>query len=93
MSYYKRLFRLFDKGYPFSLRIKYFNPHESFSSSPVVTTGSNVGVSVHDSIELYSLITRRYKTEKDCIDEIKAIELKTAKLDAYIKKKQDKINS
>ena len=42
-------------------------------------------------IEPYLIITKRYKTEKECIDEIQEINIKKFKINNYVKKTVDNI--
>ena len=41
--------------------------------------------------ELKNIITKRYKTEKECIDEIQEINIKKFKINNYVKKTVDNI--
>ncbi len=71
ISYHERLFCLFDRDYPYSLTIKYYNPHSSLSIAPVF--GGRGGFAVTSEFEESSLVTNRYMHLEDVEADIREI--------------------
>lgn len=80
VSFHKRLFSFFDKNYPFTITINYKTRSEHTTLSPVLTTGPAIGIGLTKQIQEFQIITKRYKTEKECEDEINEINNKRNKL-------------
>ena len=76
IGYSKRLFMIFDRDYPYNLIIKYENIHNNSIITPTVILGGGIGLTQSFYTETSSIITKRYKSQKDVLDEIKAIQYK-----------------
>lgn len=72
IDYHKRLFCLFDRDHPYTLRIEYYNPRSTFGFAPVL--GGRGGFVPTNDYEESSMITKRYMTAKDAIADIIEIE-------------------
>lgn len=89
VDYHPRMFRLWNRNHPYTLRITYAEPHENVGVAPVIS--NHGGVAIYNDVELTSLITRRYKTEQHCQEEISEILRKQGLLDTYTQRLRDKI--
>src|SRR5689334_18355327 len=76
INFRKRLFRLIDREYPYTLNILYYDPH--FGTSVFTTGGRRVNVS---EAFCESYITRRLKSEHECLSEFNEIIEKQNKLE------------
>ena len=72
ISWNPRLFCIFDQDYPYTLRIKYYNPRSVEIASPVIS-GGHTGIAFTEKYEENSYITIRYKTENEVHQEINEI--------------------
>jgi hypothetical protein len=70
MVYRKRIFCIRDREYKYKLTIEYFNPRSKTTLSPNITLGGGIGTVIHNEYVETSIITLRYKTEKEIIDEM-----------------------
>ena len=73
MEWAHRLFMLRDRDHPLTLRIKYLDPHSEANVTPVFV-GGKMGISVTDSYVQDSIITKRYRTEQDLMNDFREIE-------------------
>ncbi len=73
VKWHPRLFCVFNRDYPYTLSIKYYNPRSVVTSGPVLTTGGHVGASLTEKYEEHSYMTIRYKTEGAVHQEINEI--------------------
>jgi hypothetical protein len=84
--HHKRLFCLLDRDHKYTLNIIYSEISVSNSISPVVTT-NGIGAAVFvPRIDTEYIITKRYKTEQECIGEITNINNKINKIKNYMDK-------
>lgn len=89
VEYSSRLFRIWNRKHPYTLHITYAEPRQELSVAP--TFGASAGATLYNNVELTSFISRRYKCEQDCKEEISEILRKQALLDNYIQRLSDKI--
>jgi hypothetical protein len=71
--------------HPYVLNITYYEPIETTTVAPTFTS-RGTGFAVVQKTQLTHLITRRYPTEAECIEEIEQIETKQKQLDKYMAK-------
>ena len=83
--YRRRLFKLFDREYDYSLYIKYNEPIDEFK----YVAGKHPSFVVATKTEHF--ISKRYKTEKDVLDEIKEIKKLQSNLNQYAETIRNKI--
>lgn len=76
IDYRKRLFCIFDKEYKYTLEIKYSNPRSELRVSSVLTTGGQIGTGIYKEYVESSIMTLRYKTEREVKNEIREIKMK-----------------
>lgn len=74
--YRKRLFCILDREYKYKLIIEYSNPRSNLTITPMITFGGQVGVAYTRIYEESSLMTLRFKTEKEVKNEINEIKIK-----------------
>lgn len=79
--YKKRLFCIFNKNYRYTLTIKYSEPNEYYM--PIIVYGGHgiTTTSLVKQVNLTQIITKRYLTEADVINEIEEIKLKQQKIE------------
>ena len=70
--YSKRLFKIFNPEYKYSLEIIYKERYEKGKISPTITT-RGIGVTFVSETHYEKLITRRFKTEEDIFSELSKI--------------------
>ena len=85
VEYSPRLFRIWNREYPYTLRITYSEPQTELVPAPVITLHGYIGGTIHHAVKWSSTISRRYKSERHCLDEINEIKRKQGLLDSYIK--------
>lgn len=90
VDYSPRFFRIWNREYPYTLHITYAEPRKELAIAPTFTT-NNVGATLYNDLELTSIISRRYKSEQHCKEEINEIFRKQGLLDKYIQRLRDKI--
>jgi hypothetical protein len=83
--YRKRLFKLFDREYDYTLYIKYNEPMDDFR----YVAGKHPSFVIATKTEHF--ISKRYKTEKDVIDEMKEIQKMKNNLNQYAETIRNKI--
>jgi hypothetical protein len=81
-----RLFMIFNREYPYTMRIEYENLHTDLVFSPVVGGNNNNGYVTHTRIKPTVNITRRYKTEDDMNSDYNNIIEKQKDLKKYVEK-------
>lgn len=81
ISYRKRLFSFLQKEYPYSLTIEYNIPREYITVSPIF--GGKGGFTINKQVDLTQLITKRYKTENQCMEEISKIKQKQEQIKKF----------
>lgn len=91
IKYNKRLFCLFDKSYPYSLCIRYYESTENTDINSNCACGAT-GFTYIMHTKLEHTITRRYSSEIELIDEVTQIMNKINILQLY-KKKLDTIDT
>lgn len=75
ISYRKRMFCIFDRNWPHSIDIEYYNPRSKQSLSPVVSTNLQFsGVAASSSYAETSMMTVRYPTETEAREEVELIQ-------------------
>lgn len=84
---HKRLFKIRDKCYDYTLLIHYDKSTHWTGIAPVLGGGA----SFYNYIDESQMISKRYKTEKDIDNEIKELYEKLEKLEKYRKKISKKI--
>lgn len=90
VDYFPRKFCLWQRQHPYTLHITYAEPQQRLGVAP--TVGSNGGgAAFYNEIEVNSIISRRYKSEQHCQEEIGEIFRKQGLLDTYIQRLRDKI--
>src|SRR5581483_1502204 len=83
----KRLFRIFNWNHPYNLVITYHNPEQRADFAKISSINDYIGrVILHRS---KYLMTRRYASEQDCVDDINSIKAKQEKLYDYMNEKID----
>jgi len=87
VSYIKRIFLIFDKDYPYTLKITCSDPNYKIYTSLLVFMAALhtippiwAIVITAMTITPYYTITNRYKTEQDCLDEMNEIHKKQNQL-------------
>ena len=73
MTYNRRLFRIFDREYPYTFRLNYRDITTDTSIAPAFV-GARVGFTVVDKTYLDYDMTYRYKTEADILVDMKEIQ-------------------
>jgi hypothetical protein len=91
--YEKRLFCIFDRDYPYTLTIQYNQPVKTYQIMPVYGGRNGYSTIIMPTVELTQLITKRYKTEDDVINEIAEIEKNIKKLELFRAKIANEINT
>jgi len=92
INYRERSFKIFEKDHPFVLMIDYSLKKIENSVSPVITTGVHFGFTPTQNITEIQSITKRYKTEKDCKQEISEIISKQKALALLQNKMHEDVN-
>lgn len=77
MSWRRRKFAIFDQDHMYSLTIEYAEP-EKQNVSPVLVNG-HIGINIPMEKD-FQFITKRYRTEEDCVAEINIINKKITAL-------------
>lgn len=81
LNYKKRLFMITNREYPYTLNIKYENIHNEMTLMPTIPLGKgSMGMTPVFYTETESIITKRYKTKQDIINEIDEIKTKQENL-------------
>ena len=78
LYYKKRSFCIFDKKYPYKLIIEYNDPIKFISIGLY-----DITITPIYQLYLHQLITKRYKTENDVLNEINEINNKITKLKSF----------
>lgn len=73
INYRRRWFMLTAYDRPWSMRIDYYNPHSSTTSIPVMTTNGHIGIGFTSRYSESSLMTLRYETEQEILEELAEI--------------------
>lgn len=73
LQYYKRSFRILDRDHHYTFKIKILKSEEFTTVAPVFTN-KGVGFTVVNNVSLTSVITRRYRTEKELREELDKIQ-------------------
>jgi hypothetical protein len=84
----KRLFMLFDRNYPYVLRIQYEEPARYFTTTPVI---GGRGFAISTDTVTHQIITKRYMTERDAKQEMDEILAKQAVLKTYAEQEENKL--
>lgn len=86
LNYIKRLFMITNREYPYTLKIKYENIHNEMTFMPTIPLGKgSIGMTSVFYTETESILTKRYKTEQDIINEIDEIKAKQDRLKDLLK--------
>ena len=86
------MFKIFDTGYDYTLKIEYDEINTYTTISPVIIVGGKVGITVNTETETQRLITKRYETLKDVTQEIKEIKIKQKALQKYTDETRNKLS-
>jgi hypothetical protein len=73
ISWHPRLFCIFNQDYPYTLKIKYYDPRNVTIANPVFTSGGHTGIALTNIYEEHSYMEIRYKTENEVHQEINEI--------------------
>lgn len=73
--YTTRIIKIFDKEYDYTLTIEYKEPKKVLKSYPIIVPGGAIPI-FRTEIEETQFITKRYKTEIECKNEIEEIRSK-----------------
>lgn len=84
ITYRKRLFKIFDTECDYTMCIKYNQLKKHTDLAPTFTGGSGgFGVTVVDTVKMTQLMTVRYATKEDILEEFNSINQKREKLKAF----------
>jgi hypothetical protein len=86
IGYSKRLFRVTNRDYMYTLDIEYSNPHTDFNVAPVIGFNNSHGLSGVAMVESYhpsSSVTMRFKTLNDVRAEVDNITRLQNKIKEY----------
>lgn len=86
MTYFKRLFCIFDRDHPYTLSIVYNQPFETIQLINGINSNGGVTTTLVNKVVLTQQITRRYQTEESARKEIEDIQQKIRKMNDYKKK-------
>ena len=83
MQYFKRFSCIFNRDYPYMLHIDYNEPTTALTILPGFGFDGSFATMITFKLRLTQNITKRYKTEKEVMQEIKNIQIEEIKNKQY----------
>lgn len=80
MQVFPRLFRIYQRNLPYTLRIEYYKPETNTGIAPVFGKGG-AGISVYEQTTTVHIITYRYASQHDAEHELRKLQKKQQDLE------------